>query len=105
MSVIPDSLLVLGEYGGTFGSPVSITRAWNDRLAGTAFVEADPMVGYVIALCLDGPVTVGITEIEADGSWEITGIAEPYAGKELVILGIPRDTSTSFAIASRIKPV
>ena len=63
------------------------------------------MVGYVVAICLDGPVTVGTTEINTDGTWEITGIAEPYADKELIVLGIPRDADTNVAIASRVKPV
>lgn len=104
-TITPANLFILGEFEGAFGSPVSTNQTWNDRLAGTAFVGADPMEGTVIALTLDGPTVVGVTSINVDGTWEITGIAEPFATTELIILGVPRDVDTNIAIASRVKPV
>ena len=99
------SLFILGDVSIDFGDPVTVTNAWADRLAGTAFVEADPMTGVVIAISMEGPVVVGSCDIDAEGNWEIINIAERYADKELIVLGIPRDLTASVAIASRVKPV
>lgn len=99
------SLFVLGNFDETFGDPVSITNSWADRLAGTAFVGGTAMEGFVIALSMDGPTLVGVSDIAIDGTWEITNIAEQYATKKLVVLGLPFDETVNVAIASRVLPV
>lgn len=83
----------------------SVNPSWHHRLAGTAYVETLPMQGFVIAMSLDGPTIVGATEINPDGSWEITGIAQKYDTKELIVLGISRDANDNYAIVSRVKTV
>lgn len=86
-------------------TPVTPTRPWNDRLAGTAFVESTPMEGFVIALSLQGPTVVGVANIAVDGTWEIQNIGQQYDGEELVVLGISRDSNNNYAVASRVKTV
>lgn len=104
-TIIADNAFVLTGDTVGLGSPVSIVNSWADRLAGTAFIEATPMTGFVVALSLDGPELVGLSQIAEDGTWEITGIAQRYASKELFVLGVSRDTATSYAIASRVYTV
>jgi len=87
----------------TFSGTVS--PSWHHRLAGTAYVETLPMQGFVLAMSLDGPTIVGASEINPDGSWEITGVAQKYDGKELIILGISRTSTDNYAIVSRVKTV
>lgn len=105
-TINPDNIFILNAPLAEY-SPVEIviTRPWRSRLAGTAFVEANPMDGYVIAIHLDGPTVVGTSRINEDGTWEITNIAERYSDRELIVLGISRATGSSYAIASRVKPV
>jgi hypothetical protein len=87
-------------------TPVTPTKDWKDRLAGTAFVESSPMEGFVLAISLRGPTVVGISNIDAgDGSWEITNIGQQYDGEDLIVLGISRDTNNNYAVASRVKTV
>jgi len=104
-TITPSSLFVLGDFNGTLGDPVVVTRSWKDRLAGTAFVGPDPMEGFVAAIGMDGPVVVGVADIAADGTWEITDIPERYDGVDLLVIGIPRTSSESYATASRIRTV
>jgi len=90
---------------GVVPVPGGVVYNWKHRLAGTAYVEANPMVGTVLAL-LPGPYTVlGLTTVNPDGTWEITGISREYEGKELLVLGIPNDPTVNYATASRIKTV
>lgn len=103
-NIVADNLFNLSG-ATTLGSPVTITLGWNDRLAGTAFVESDPMDGFVIALSLNGPTIVGSSVIDAEGNWEITGIASRHDGESLIVIGVPRNASYNLAMASRITTV
>lgn len=85
---------------------VDIINPWNDRLAGTAFVESAIMDGFVLAMSLQGPTIVGMANInQSDGTWEIKNIAQKYDGQELVVLGISRSSNNNYAVASRVKTV
>lgn len=105
MANINASTVHITRAVGTYGSPVSIDFPWPNRLAGSAFVEAVPMTGYVMAIALDGPVIAGVGAINTDGSWEIRGIAEKFSTTKLLVLGMPRNQSLNYAIASHVLPV
>lgn len=83
----------------------AIVPPWRHRLAGHAFVETQPMSGFVVAMALDGPTIIGTCEVEPDGSWEIKGISSKYQDTEIIVLGISRTASDNYAIVSRVKTV
>ncbi len=105
MADITVSAVDITRGPGAYGSPVALTYPWPNRLAGSAYVEAVPMDGFVIAIALDGPTTVGVGGINPDGSWEIIGIAEKYSTTKLVVLGMPRNQTLNYALASHVLPV
>ena len=82
-----------------------IVPPWPHRLAGHAFVETQPMEGFVVVMSLDGPTIVGSCEVEPDGTWEIKGISSKYQDTELIVLGISRTSTDNYAIVSRVKTV
>lgn len=105
-TITPDSLFFLQAYNGTFGDPVTVTPSWKHRLAGTAFIEADPMDGVVMAIDMNGPTIVGCSEVnQSTGAFEITDIPQKYEDRELLVIGYPRTATNSVAISSRVKPV
>lgn len=103
-TITPNNIYFYGTVTPTVGSG-TVENAWADRLAGTAFVDADPMVGIVVAISLSGPYIVGNSSIDENGAWEITNIPQRFAGTDLIVLGVPNDTTKSIAIASRVQTV
>jgi len=103
--ITPDNIFFMRGGDAIVTSSVAMTWPWPARLAGSAFIDATPMVGTVLAITLDGPTVVGSAEIRGDGTWEIRGIAERFSQAELLVIGIPRGGNTNFAVSSRVRPV
>jgi len=103
--IIPDNTFFMRGGDAVVSFSVTMTWPWRSRLAGTAFVDATPMAGTVVALSLEGPTIVGSADIRSDGAWEIRGIAERFSQAELLVIGIPRGGNASFAVSSRVRPV
>ena len=105
-TITPDNVFFLRQDVANLTLPTTeIERAWKDRLAGTAFVGATPMVGQVFVIDINAANTIGFTTIGEDGAWEIKNLAERYENSELIVIGLPSDTNINLAIASKIKPV